>query len=192
MIQHLEGTLLDTGVSEILLSVQGVGYRIFVTNITLENLKKAAKKGPISVFTYLAVRENAMDLYGFEEKEGLHFFELLVSVSGIGPKSALSILNIAPVEALKEAIVSNDSSYLTKVSGIGAKSAQKIVIELQGKIGVVEDSSGGSRKADVDVLEALKALGYNTKEIRLILKEIPDSITNTNDRIKEALRLLGK
>ena len=192
MIEHLTGTLLDSGTSEVVIEVGGVGYRVFATSATIESLKKTSKNGSVSVFTHLAVRENAMDLYGFSEKEELRFFELLLSVSGIGPKSALSILNIAPIQTLKEAVASNDSSYLTKVSGIGTKSAQKIVIELQGKIGAVDEMIGEGRKGDVDVLEALRALGYSTHEIRSTLKEIPDDIKDTNGRIKEALRMLGK
>ena len=133
-----------------------------------------------------------MDLYGFQDKEELHFFELLISVSGIGPKSALSILNIAPIETLKEAVITNDSSYLTKVSGIGTKSAQKIVIELQDKIENTAEEGSLELRADVDVLDALKALGYNTNEVRMAIKEIPKDTKDTSAKIKEALRILGK
>lgn len=192
MIRYLEGTLLDSGTAELTVLVSGVGYRVFTTSSTLESLKKLGKKGPISVFTHHAVRENSMDIYGFEDKEELYFFELLIGVSGIGPKSALSILNIAPIETLKEAVATNDSSYLTKVSGIGTKSAQKIVIELQGKIGAIDVSGVSGKQGDIDVIEALKALGYSPNEVRSVLKEIPSSMKDTGSRIKEALRYLGK
>jgi Holliday junction DNA helicase RuvA len=192
MIQYLEGELLRADINDVVILASGVGYRVFATSETIEDLKKSAKKGSVSVYTHLAVRENSMDLYGFSKSEEMRFFELLLSVSGIGPKSALSILNIAPIETLKEAVVSNDSSYLTKVSGIGTKSAQKIVIELQGKIGAIGEGSVSVRKEDMDVFEALKALGYSSNEIRESIKEMPADVDGTKARIKEALKFLGK
>ena len=192
MIAHLTGMLLYHDGHSLTLDVNGVGYKIFVKEDLLADLTPKETGEPFSFFTHLAVRESALDLYGFAEQSELHFFELLLTVSGIGPKSALSILNIAPVAALKEAIASNDSTYLTKVSGIGSKSAQKIVLELQGKIEGGSEDVSGIRAQDVDTLEALKALGYSTSEIRDVLKSLPEDTKTSNERIKEALRLLGK
>ena len=192
MIRYIEGTRIDNDAGSVTILAHGVGYRIFVTSATLEQIKKKQKNDSVSLQTYLAVRENAMDLYGFSKKEELLFFELLLSVSGIGPKSALSILNIAPIETLKEAVATNDSTYLTKVSGIGTKSAQKIVLELQGKIGAISESGASILQGDVDVLEALTALGYSTNEVRSVLKDIPKDIAGTGARVKEALKRLGK
>ena len=133
MIAQLTGIVAHRDKSSIILDVKGVGYRIFVSSGTLEQLHRQ-KEGSVSFFTHLSVRENALDLYGFLEQEELHFFEMLISISGIGPKSALGILSIADVETLKQAISSGDSSYLTKVSGIGTKIAKKIVLELNDTI----------------------------------------------------------
>ena len=192
MIRYLEGKIIDQGSGELTILAHGVGYQVFTTSETSDSLEKTAIDGSVSLFTHLAVRENSMDIYGFQDKEELYFFELLIGVSGIGPKSALSILNIAPIETLKEAVASNDSTYLTKVSGIGTKSAQKIVLELQGKVGALDSSKVSGKKEDIDVLEALKALGYSANEVRSVLKEIPEEAIETNSRIKEALKLLGK
>ena len=124
MIAQLTGIVTHKDGGSIILDVAGVGYRIFVSPDTLEQLHEQ-KEDSASLFTHLSVRENALDLYGFLEQEELHFFEMLISISGIGPKSALAILSIADIQTMKQAILSGDSSYLTKVSGIGIKNANR-------------------------------------------------------------------
>lgn len=191
MIASLEGIITQKESGSVVLNVAGVGYRVFITSETNKKLKY--KKGVVSLFTHLAVRETAMDLYGFLDKKELFFFQMLISISGIGPKSALAILSIADVETLERAISAGDSSYLTQVSGIGKKNAEKIVLELSGKIDTIIDlSEGTSLKDEADTLEALIALGYGTKEARDALKTIPKEVVSTSDRLKEALKLLGK
>jgi len=189
MIAQLKGTVLSCDGGAAILDVSGVGYKIFISPETAEKVRGQTNS---TFFTHLAVRENALDLYGFLEHEELHFFEMLISISGIGPKSALAILSVANVETLKQAIQSGDSSYLTKVSGIGTKNAQKIVLELNNKIGVFEEGVESALREDMDALEALKSLGYSTGEAREALKQIPRSVSGTRDRLKEALKLLGK
>lgn len=192
MIANLTGTLLRSDNTSIVLDVNGVGYRVFMTTVGLEMAKASANEA-VSLFTHLAIRENAQDLYGFYEEEELYFFEMLLSVSGIGPKSALGVLNVADITTLREAILGNDSSYLTKVSGIGTKSAQKIVLELQGKIdSLPHTATKEARLEDIDTMDALVALGYSQAEVRNTLKEIPKDVRETNERIKQALKLLGK
>jgi len=125
--------------------------------------------------------------------EEMSFFDLLLDVSGIGPKSALSIITVASVETLKKAIATGDTSYLNKVSGIGKKTAEKIVIELRDKLHAHkgEGEVSGLLREESDIIEALKALGYSQNEARDTLKQIPHTIDGTNARIKEALRILG-
>lgn len=156
--------------------------------------------GVVRFFTYLAVRENALDLYGFLTRQELRFFELLITVSGIGPKTALGIVNTAPVETLISGIASGDASYLSKVSGIGAKNAKKIVLELKDKIiGMArEDETGESNSSnsifreESEVLEALQALGYALKDARDALAQVSDKAEKTvQEKIREALRVLG-
>ena len=191
MIAYLEGKLLESTETSAIILCGGVGYRVFMTEEALKTLEKDSNSGSVSLFTHLAVRENSQDLYGFISTEELNFFELLLGVSGIGPKSALSILNIAPLATLESAVLENNSNYLTKVSGIGAKSAQKIVLELQGKI-AKRTGETTNLNDDEDTLEALKALGYREGEVRGVIKDLPKDLSDTNARIKEALRLLGK
>jgi Holliday junction DNA helicase RuvA len=123
----------------------------------------------------------------------MNFFELLLDVSGIGPKGALGILSIASIDSLQRAIATGDIGYLTKVSGIGRKTAEKIVIELRDKLkgyAGVEGTAGGLRE-ESDMIEALKSLGYSQNEARDALKQIPSSITDMNGKIKEALKILS-
>src|SRR5581483_497384 len=144
------------------------------------------KNKQISFWTYLAVRENALDLYGFQKKEELDFFELLISVSGIEPKSAMAILSVASISNLRHAISTGDTSHLVKVSGVGRKSAEKIVLELKDKLDGLSADMTIAQAGDVDALEALKSLGYGEREVREVLKKITDA-ANTNDKIKKAL-----
>jgi Holliday junction DNA helicase RuvA len=186
MIGHLKGTLIHQDLKSIILDVAGVGYKIHTNTAVLEGNKNK----PLEFWTYLAVRENALDLYGFITRDELDFFELLITVSGIGPKSAMGILSIASVNNLRSAIATGDTSHLTKVSGIGKKNAEKIVIELKDKLhGVVLDASS-SMSGDVDALEALRSLGYGEREAREALKKVVD-VTDTGEKVKKALKLLS-
>lgn len=191
MIGHLSGKVLAVKSRFLVLDVNGVGYKIFTTLDTLLLLKKGADS-PLSLWTHTAVREDALDLYGFREEAELELFELLISVSGIGPRSALAILQVATLDILSKAIGSGDTSYLVKVSGIGKKTAEKIVLELRDKIGVLEENASAALGDEATALEALRSLGYSTTEAREALKTIPRTVNGTNDRIKEALKYLGK
>lgn len=189
MISKLRGQIIHKELSSIVLDVNGVGYKI---NLTPETVSTLVGNNEANLFVHLAVRENSLDLYGFLTKEELDFYELLLTVSGIGPKSGLGILSVASVEMLRGAISTGDTSYLTKVSGIGKKSADKIVLELRDKLGKVTEFDSISMKEESDVVETLKMLGYKPNEIREAIKEIPKDTTGTSNRVKEALKFLGK
>src|SRR6185312_4129565 len=139
-----------------IISCGGVGYKVAATKDTLARLKTGASA---TVWTHLAVREDSLDLYGFLSEEELMFFGLLLTVSGIGPKSALAILDIATVESLRSAISAGNASYLTKVSGVGKKTAEKIVLELRDKVGAATSDSAAARSGDEEALEAMRSLG---------------------------------
>lgn len=190
MITHLRGTVIDTGERHIVLEVGGVGYKVFSTMEVCLKAKQA--KGDFPIWTHHVVREDASDLYGFGSKDDLAFFELLISISGIGPKSALGVMNVSPVVMLKQAIAASDTSHLTKVSGIGKKLAEKIILELKDKVGVSDEEQAGNLKGEIDVLEALKAIGYDHNDAREALKQIPASVVGTKERIRHALKTLGK
>lgn len=192
MIAHIKGKLLYQEHGSVVIDVSGVGYRVFVTAEAAEIIRSKGEGSEVSLFTHLAVRENSLDIYGFRDKEERLFFEMLISISGIGPKSAISILSIADVSTLKDAVVTGDTTYLTKVSGIGRKSAQKIVLELNDKITVLDEEKSIALSEDVDTVEALIALGYSMSEARSALKNIPKDVIGTNNRLKEVLKLIGK
>ncbi len=192
MIGRLTGDFAGTTPDgSALIDVGGVGYTVRTPLLTLETLKDTAHS--TSIYIHTAVREDAIDLYGFLTEEELAFFKQLMTVSGIGPKSALSIMSVADVSSLKRLIAQGDSVTLIKVYGIGKKSAERLVVDLRDKIKLEMPAPGSSRHADDDgdVLEALMALGYRADESRKILKEIPPDIRGTNDRIAAALRYLG-
>ena len=165
----------------------GLGYKVYALPDTLVKSKNEA-----SLWTHLRVKEDALDLYGFESYPEMEFFETLIQISGIGPKSAMGILSIAPLDTIKKAIASGEVSYLTKVSGIGNKTSERIIVELRDKMGRLDESTSAMFKDEQDVLEALKSLGYSPAEAREAIKKIPDSINGVNTRIKEALKMLGK
>ena len=190
MIARIEGTIIYISDKFLVVDVNGVGYKIHVTTDTI----LAHGTGDnVSFWTHTAVRENSLDLYGFSSTEELSFFEMLLDVSGIGPKSALGILTIAPIDTIKKAIATGDTSYLNKVSGIGRKTAEKIVIELRDKLKAHKDIDGqnSSLRDEGDIIEALKSLGYSSNEARDTLRKIPEEISGTNARIKEALKILS-
>jgi len=190
MIGHLQGTVLHKEGSQLIISVMGVGYKVSCPDSLALSVSLDEQ---ISIFTYLAVRETALDLYGFATKQELEFFELLITISGIGPKVGLSIINAALPETLYLAIKQEDTSVLTKVSGIGKKNAQKIILELKNKV----DRFAGSfenmeqNNQDIEVFEALEALGFDSRSIQEVIKE--DALANleTPQKIKEAIKLLG-
>jgi Holliday junction DNA helicase RuvA len=188
MIGHIEGEVRAIRGTYCIVSAGGVGYKVFCTKDTLASLKQGARA---SLWTHLAVRESILDLYGFKEEEEMRFFDLLLTVSGIGPKSALAILDIAAVETLRSAISGSNASYLTKVSGIGKKTAEKIVLELKDKVGAGTAESNRALSSDEGALEAMRALGYSQSEAREALRKVPDEFQGVNDRLREALRLLG-
>lgn len=188
MIGQLTGKISHLKERFLILDVGGVGYKVFISTETREKIKESPET--ITIFTHLVVREDALDLYGFLEKTEQDFFELLISISGVGPKSALSILSLAPPETLRKAISSNNTNYLTQVSGIGRKIAEKIVLELRDKIGVL-DSEDISLDQEGEAIMAMEALGYSTREAREALRHVPVEITETSAKIKEALKNLG-
>ncbi|MDO8572759.1 MAG: Holliday junction branch migration protein RuvA [bacterium] len=193
MISHLRGMVIFSSDKFVVLDVAGVGYKIGVTPDTLR--RSSSEKGTeISLWIHLAVREDSMSMYGFLERQELELFEMLIGISGVGPKSAIGVLSVASVDALKSAIASGDTSYLTKVSGIGKKNAEKIVLELRDKLSGSDNNGAGHAgfKEELDVVEALKSLGYSQREAREALKDIPDTVKGTSHRVKAALKNLGK
>lgn len=191
MISYLNGKIIDRNEKFFVLNVGGVGYKIYSHGRILDMIPDAGAGAEI--WAHLYVRENALELYGFLEKEELDFFEMLISISGIGPKSALGVLETAPVKNLKQAIVSEDETFFTKVSGIGRKTAERLILELKGKLAktvVLEKDS--SFKETGDAFEALVSLGYRQSDTRKVLNNLPKSLKTVEEKVKEALKRLSR
>jgi holliday junction DNA helicase RuvA len=188
MIAKIKGKIIENETGSLIVDVSGMGYRVFISNNTMSDI---GSNSEVKLWTHLVVRENLLDLYGFSNKDEKRFFELLIGISGIGPKGALAILSLAPVATLQKAIVSEDATYLTKVSGIGKKSAQKIILELKDKVSGGSSEDGIGLKEEAEVIEALQALGYTLHDSREALKNVSGDTSGTNERIKEALKILG-
>lgn len=188
MISSLEGAIKHKGLNSLVVDIGGVGYRVAVTT---ETALEASVGSPIAIWTHLVVRETALELFGFPEKETLETFELLITISGIGPKTALGILNVATPSMLRQAVASADTSYLTRVSGIGKKNAEKIVLELKDKLKLTKDDKSLDTRSEGDALEALISLGYNERDAREALKRISKEIEGASERVKAALRILS-
>ena len=191
MISYLEGTVKSKGDKSILLlTAQGVGYEVFMTAAQLGNLQE---EGQVEIFTTLVIKENAHELYGFASAEENAMFRLLNSISGVGPKSALAILNIASPLEIAQAVTSGDYSLLQKVSGIGRKTAERIVLELKNKVIAPVESEGKSKalaSKDEEVVEALLRLGYKRKDVVGILSQIGNNLS-VEEKLKEVLKRLA-
>ena len=192
MINQLRGKISYSSEKYIIIDVMGVGFKVFMSADSIFQLGNKIGEETV-IWTYLSVKEDSLDLYGFIEKNELEFFEKIISVSGIGPKKGLGIISVAPVETLKKAISSKDLSYLTQVSGIGKKNAEKIVLELKDKMGEIsEEMDENMLKEDSDVVLAVRSLGYSSPEIRDAVKKLPKNVKGVSEKVKLILKELGK
>lgn len=191
MISCLEGKIIFKGERFAIISVNGISYRVFVAPDFFGKVKENAEQ--VKIWTHLYVREDTIELYGFLGYAEMEFFETLIQISGIGPKSAMGVLGVAPLDTLKKAIAAGETTYLTKVSGIGRKIAEKIILELRDKMGKVGyGDENATLKGEEDVLKALRVLGYSYSEAREAIKKLPSDISGTDQRVKEALKILSR
>lgn len=193
MIAYLKGTLEETGEDYLILDVKGIGYLVKISGRVLEGLPSIGN--PVKIHTYTYVREDTLALYGFLTRDDLSMFQLLLGVSGVGPKGALGILSMFSAVQLRLAILSQDAKTIARAPGIGAKTAQRMLIDLKGKVSL-EDTMGidteieirggadtGHSSARKDAVEALTALGYSASEsLRAV-----SAVTITEDMDSEAI-----
>lgn len=194
MISFLRGAILTKGANYVIIRVGDIGYKVFVNPMMQAELNVGQS---VEIYTHQYVREDALDLYGFKSLAELEMFEMLLSISGIGPKSALGVLAIASPEDISESIARGDSALLTKVSGIGRKTAERVVLELREKIGKIffhtkTSQESGSIAASADEIDALMALGYSLAQAREALREVDPEVKDSGERIRGALKKLGR
>ncbi len=189
MIAQLRGQIIKRGDDFVILDVHGVGFRVRVPASTLESLGMEGSNAEL--LTHLQVREDDLSLFGFATEDELELFELLLTVSGIGPKAALGILSAAPSQTVRAAIAQNNLDLLTGIPGIGKKTAQRLVLELKGKVELPEGEFAEVSPLDQEVVAALVTLGYSAAEAQRAARAVPASEKVLEDRIRAALRYLG-
>ena len=196
MIAYLKGNLVIKSVDYIVIDVQGIGYKVYMSKTAIDKLEEEKE---IKVYTYLKVREDDISLFGFNSLEELHMFELLISVGGIGAKSAIVILSNITPSKFALAVITSDVNTLKKLQGIGPKTAQRIILELKDKIKTEEaiENQENTIKQEKqiqedmeEIIQALQVLGYRRYEINNILPKIKEE--TLEDRIKEALKYLAR
>jgi Holliday junction DNA helicase RuvA len=192
MIGRLSGTLVEKNPPQILLDVQGVAYEVDVPMSTFYNLPATGER--VALYTHLVVREDAHLLYGFGSENERRAFRQLLKISGIGARTALSVLSGLSVAELAQAVTLQESGRLTRIPGIGKKTAERLLLELKDKLGADLTGAVGVNRPpppSSDVLHALLALGYSDKEATSAIKQLPDGLA-VADGIRQALKLLAK
>jgi Holliday junction DNA helicase RuvA len=197
MIAKLRGKIEYLKDNYAVVDVNGVGYKVYLSVYTfgkvagLSNIPGNAD-GTIDIFVHTYVREDTLALYGFLTLEEKEMFELLISISGIGPKASMGILSIATPKTIRTAILNEDPSILTKVSGIGKKTAERVILELKNKVADMTVGEKEEAVIDSDAIEAMVGMGYSVAEARDALKMVPVDVKDVGARIKQALKNLGK
>lgn len=190
MIGRLSGTLLEKNPVQLLIDCQGVGYEVSVPMSTFYNLPATGEK--VTLLTHLLVREDAQLLYGFGTAQERELFRELIKISGIGARTALSLLSGMSVADLAQAVTLQEAGRLTKIPGIGKKTAERLLLELKGKLGAdMGAGAAATQDGSSDILNALLALGYSEKEAMLALKQVPAG-SSVSDGIRHALKALSK
>lgn len=191
MIGRISGKLLAKHPPRIMIDVQGVGYEIDVPMSTLYQLPATGSE--VSLLTHLIVREDAHNLYGFASEQERHVFRQLLKISGVGARTALAVLSGMSVAELRRAVTEQDGARLTKIPGIGRKTAERLLLELRDKLEIAEAAATapGAPAAMGDVMNALLALGYTDREAMWAIKQLPAG-TGVTDGIRQALKLLSK
>jgi Holliday junction DNA helicase RuvA len=191
MIYSVAGTLVMKSDRFVVVETGGLGLKLFMRVRSIAAMPREGMH--VKIFSHFQVREDGMDLYGFASEEERTYFELLISVSGVGPKSALSILDVANLDELAAAIKEGRPDLLTRASGIGTKIAERIIIDLRGKVQSVRSGMMVEKmEADADLVEALSGLGYRREEAKAALGKVGNEVSGVEDRLKAALKILGK
>lgn len=190
MIAHLKGKIEEKYGSFLVLDVNGVGYEVMVAKTDFEGARLNEER---KFYTYHQVRENAEELYGFSSLAAKKIFELLISVQGIGPKVAIAILSLAEAEEVRNAIANADAGFIAKASGVGKKSAERVIVDLRDKVGIPSRYGGTETSAEADAagqdeaLDALIALGFPLKEATAALEKVPRDLP-VEERVRLALK----
>lgn len=190
MIRTLRGILKEIGTDFVVVETAGVGFKIFSNKKTIDSL--TGKKGEVKLYCHLYVRENTLELYGFRDARTLRLFEMLDSISGIGPKTALGVLDADVTEKIITAIVEKKADFLARTPGIGRKTAERVILELHNKINFPDSAEiAKTMDTDKDLEDALVGLGYSRRDARAAIARLGSKPSDLNSRLREALKYLS-
>ena len=194
MISFLEGKIEHLGEKYLILNTGGIGYKVTMVPKLLSILSESKETVKLFIHSQMNMREGTFDMYGFTDRENLDLFHLLTSVSGIGPKGAMNVLSVVEPKQLKIAVINEDADYLKKVSGLGPKTASRLILELKNKLDYIDigDMKGLNLGEEGQAIDALMSLGYSQYQAKGALKEVSSKTKTLQDRVKEALKILGK
>ena len=189
MIALLEGHIAAVRHDAVIVLTGGVGYKVHLTPYALGKIAGAAS---VRLHIYTHVREDAITLFGFLDERELSMFELPISVNGVGPKMALGILSVAEPASIRAAVIGKDISILTRISGVGKRTAERIVLDLENKVGALTEEGLKGATEESEVIEALSAMGYSPGEVREAMKLLSPEATRVEEKIGALLKVLGK
>lgn len=191
MIAHVEGKIVEKFAGAVIVDVHGIGYEVILSTIDFDEAKLEETR---KFYTYHAIRENAEELYGFVSLAAKKMFELLITVQGVGPKAAMAILSLAPAEEVRNAIANADAAFVAKATGVGKKTAERVIVDLSDKVGIPSHygateivNAPENHEENDEALDALIALGFPLKEATAALSKVDKNLT-VEERIREALK----
>lgn len=187
MIARLSGKVIERESKALVVDVNGVGYRVAVLGLLWEKVRKGSA---VTLRIHHHITSDGESLYGFANKEDLSFFELLLTVPSVGPRTAVSILEVAPPRVLAQAVTEEDTALLTKVSGVGRKTAERILVELKEKI-MAPAVAGVSGNVQQEAMEALVSIGFTTAQARAAVQKLPRDVKSVEEAVKQVLQTQG-
>ena len=187
MIARLSGKVLERESKALVVDVNGVGYRVAVLGLLWEKVRKGDE---VVLRIHHHITSDGEGLYGFENREDLRFFELLLTVPSVGPRTAVSILEVAPPKVLAQAVTEEDTALLTKVSGVGRKTAERILVELKEKI-MAPVIMGASGNVQQEAVEALTSIGFTANQARVAVQKLPKEVETVEEAVKQVLQVQG-
>lgn len=192
MFSYLNGKVALLSDKYVVIDVNGVGYKVYIPERAKNTISKIGEEVKLYTHTVANMNEGTFDIYGFTDPDDLHVFLLLTSISGVGPSLANSLISSLDAHTIQSAILTEDYEYLSRIPRVGKKTAQRIVLELKSKVDVLPGIDGSGFQADTEAVDALVALGYSKFQAQKALNELPKDIKKSEEKIKEALKVLGK
>ncbi len=191
MFSYLNGKIVLISDKYVIIDINGVGYKVHIPERAKNSISKIGEEVKLYTHTTINMNEGSFDIYGFTDPDDLHIFLLLTSISGVGPSLANSVISSLDANSIQSAILTEDHEYLSRIPRVGKKTAQRIILELKNKVEILPGINDSGFKADTEAIDALVALGYSKFQAQNTLSELPKEIKKSEDKVKEALRVLG-